>query len=250
MFLESDDLKRFNSIHCVNLAQGFKEPVIYYQRRPERRYLDAVKKGFSDLALLHGQPQGMYGADEGLHGGDPTQGSEACAAVEMMFSLEQMMGITGDVAFADRLERVAFNALPTQVTDDFMYKQYFQQPNQVMATRHTRNFYEDAVHADRRGLRHALGIPLLLFEHAPGMAEIRAAPLVRHARQRGRRADLLAFGGDAARGRRPDGHDRRADRLPDGGGDPLLGPDGGPRRRALSFPPPAFPGGAKAPKWR
>ena len=48
---------------------------------------------------------------------------------------------------ADRLERVAFNALPTQVTDDFMYKQYFQQPNQVMATRHTRNFYEDAVHA-------------------------------------------------------------------------------------------------------
>ena len=147
MFLESDDLKRFNSIHCVNLAQGFKEPVIYYQRRPERRYLDAVKKGFSDLALLHGQPQGMYGADEGLHGGDPTQGSELCAAVEMMFSLEQMMGITGDVAFADRLERVAFNALPTQVTDDFMYKQYFQQPNQVMATRHTRNFYEDAVHA-------------------------------------------------------------------------------------------------------
>lgn len=94
MFLESDDLKRFNSIHCVNLAQGFKEPVIYYQRRPERRYLDAVKKGFSDLALLHGQPQGMYGADEGLHGGDPTQGSELCAAVEMMFSLEQMMGIT------------------------------------------------------------------------------------------------------------------------------------------------------------
>ena len=147
MFLESDDLKRFNSIHCDNLAQGFKEPVIYYQRRPERRYLDAVKKGFSDLALLHGQPQGMYGADEGLHGGDPTQGSELCAAVEMMFSLEQMMGITGDVAFADRLERVAFNALPTQVTDDFMYKQYFQQPNQVMATRHTRNFYEDAVHA-------------------------------------------------------------------------------------------------------
>lgn len=28
MFLRSDDLKRFGSIHCVNLAQGLKEPVI------------------------------------------------------------------------------------------------------------------------------------------------------------------------------------------------------------------------------
>ena len=140
MFLESDDLKRFNSIHCVNLAQGFKEPVIYYQRRPERRYLDAVKKGFSDLALLHGQPQGMYGADEGLHGGDPTQGSELCAAVEMMFSLEQILQITGGREWGDYLERVAYNALPTQTTDAQDARQYYQQVNQVEVTRKVRPF--------------------------------------------------------------------------------------------------------------
>lgn len=147
MFLESDDLKHFGSIHCVNLAQGLKEPVIYYQQHPERKYLDAVKQGLSDLRTLHGQPQGMFGGDEGLHGGNPTQGSELCSAVELMYSLEKMTEITGEVAFADQLERIAFNALPTQVTDDFMCKQYFQQPNQVMATRHTHNFYEDANHA-------------------------------------------------------------------------------------------------------
>lgn len=148
MFLYSDDLKRFGSIHCVNLAQGLKEPVIYYQQHPDRKYVDAVKKGLSDIRLLHGQPQGMFGGDEGLHGGNPTQGSELCSAVELMYSLEKMTEITGDVSFADHLERIAFNALPTQVTDDFMYKQYFQQPNQVMATRHTHNFYEDANHAE------------------------------------------------------------------------------------------------------
>ena len=147
MFLRSDDLKRFGSIHCVNLAQGLKEPVIYYQQHPDREYIDAVKKGLSDIRLLHGQPQGMFGGDEGLHGNNPTQGSELCSAVELMYSLEKMTEITGDVAFADHLERIAFNALPTQVTDDFMHKQYFQQPNQVMATRHTHNFYEDANHA-------------------------------------------------------------------------------------------------------
>lgn len=148
MFLNRDDLKRFNTIHCVNLAQGLKEPVIYYQQDPDRKYLEAVKRGLADIRQYNGQPQGMYGGDEGLHGNNPTQGSELCSAVELMFSLEKMMEITGDLSFTDHLERIAFNALPTQITDDFMDKQYFQQANQVMVTRHAHNFYEDANHAE------------------------------------------------------------------------------------------------------
>jgi DUF1680 family protein len=140
MFLESDDLSRIETIHCVNLAQGLKEPVVYWQQRPEKKYIDAVKKGLADLRKYNGQAQGMYGGDEALHGSDPTQGSELCSAVELMWSLETMLAITGDTAFADHLERVAFNALPAQISDDFLYKQYFQQANQVMVTRHPRNF--------------------------------------------------------------------------------------------------------------
>lgn len=147
MFLNRDDLTRFNTIHCVNLAQGIKEPVIYYQQHPEKRYIDAVHKAFADIRQYNGQPQGMYGGDEGLHGNNPTQGSELCSAVELMYSLEKMMEITGDLTFTDHLERIAFNALPTQITDDYMAKQYFQQANQVMITRHAHNFYEDANHA-------------------------------------------------------------------------------------------------------
>lgn len=147
MFLNRDDLTRLNTIHCVNLAQGLKEPVIYYQQDPDKKYLQAVKKGLADIRQYNGQPQGMYGGDEGLHGNNPTQGSELCSAVELMYSLEKMMEITGDLSFTDHLERIAFNALPTQITDDFMGKQYFQQANQVRLTRHTHNFYEDANHA-------------------------------------------------------------------------------------------------------
>ena len=137
------DLRRINTIHCVNLAQGIKEPVIYYQQEPDKAYLDAVKRAFSDIRQFHGQPQGMYGGDEALHGNNPTQGSELCSAVELMYSLEKMVEITGDIDFADHLERIAFNALPTQISDDFMTKQYFQQANQVMVTRHRRNFDQD-----------------------------------------------------------------------------------------------------------
>ncbi|MCL1822155.1 MAG: glycoside hydrolase family 127 protein [Prolixibacteraceae bacterium] len=146
MFLDSDDMKRLNTIHCVNLAQGFKEPVIYYQQSGNPDHLKSVEKGFADLKHFNGQAQGMYGADEGLHGKNPTQGVELCSVVEMMFSLEKMIEITGNMNYMEHLERVAFNALPTQVTDDFMFKQYFQQANQVMVTRHPRNFYEENSH--------------------------------------------------------------------------------------------------------
>lgn len=139
-FLNTDMLTKKGSIHCVNLAQGMKEPLIYYQHHPEQKYIDATNKGFADIRKYNGMAHGLYGGDEALHGNNPTQGSEFCSAVEMMFSLESMIGITGNVAYADHLEKIAFNALPAQATDDFLNRQYFQQANQVMITRQTRNF--------------------------------------------------------------------------------------------------------------
>jgi len=139
-FLNTDLLSRMGSIHTVNLSQGMKEPLIYYQHHPEQKYLDAAKKGFADLRKYNGMAHGLYGGDEALHGNNPTQGSELCTAVEMMYTLESALEITGDVDYADKLEKVAFNALPTQISDDFQTHQYFQQANQVMLTRQMHNF--------------------------------------------------------------------------------------------------------------
>ncbi len=139
-FLHSDLLSTMGSIHGVNLAQGMKEPIIYYQHHPEQKILDATAKGFADLRRYNGFANGMFGGDESLHGNNPTQGAELCTVVEMMFTLERILGITGDMRYADQLEKIAFNALPAQVSADFTERQYFQQANQVMLTRHTRNF--------------------------------------------------------------------------------------------------------------
>lgn len=139
-FLDTDLLSRNNSIHGVNLAQGMKEPILYYQQHHDVRYPEALKKGYADLERFNGMANGMYGADESLHGNNPTQGSELCTAVEMMFTLENTLVITGDVDYADRLEKIAFNALPAQTSADYSTRQYFQQANQVMITRHDRNF--------------------------------------------------------------------------------------------------------------
>jgi uncharacterized protein len=129
--------------HGVNVAMGLKTPVVYYQSQGDPKYLQAFKTGFSDLMSLHGLPMGIYSADEDLHGNAPTQGTELCAIVETMFSLENAMAITGDNMYMDALERMTFNALPTQTTDDYNMKQYYQMANQVQVSR---GMYDFSLH--------------------------------------------------------------------------------------------------------
>ena len=52
-----------------------------------------------------------------------------------MFSLEQAFAILGDASLADRLEKIAYNALPATLSNDMWSHQYDQQPNQIACTR-------------------------------------------------------------------------------------------------------------------
>jgi DUF1680 family protein len=121
--------------HAVNIGMALKSPVINYQRTGDPKFLKAIKTGWNDLMMLHGLPMGIFSGDEDLHGNDPTQGVELCAIVESMYSLEKIIAISGDVQFMDALERMTFNALPTQTTDSYNEKQYFQIANQVQVSR-------------------------------------------------------------------------------------------------------------------
>ena len=136
-FYDGEILRTPNQLHCVNLGQGYKEPVIWYQQSKEVRQLQAMENGGKVIRKHIGLPTGLWAGDELLNYGDPNRGSELCTAVERMFSLENMMRITGDTQWADYLERVAYNALPTQATDDYMARQYFQQTNQIECTRNS-----------------------------------------------------------------------------------------------------------------
>lgn len=128
------------SIHCVNLAQGLKEPVIYWAASGDPALLAATDKLFADMPRFISYPTGMFGGDESLRDNDPTRGSELCSAVEFMYSLEEMMKITGNPFYAEYLERITFNALPTQISKDFRLHQYYQQTNQVSISYGNHNF--------------------------------------------------------------------------------------------------------------
>lgn len=140
MFLERERLTKIGSIHSVNLAQGIKTPIVYYQYDKDEKYINATDCALMDLEKYHGYPIGMFSGDEAIHGNDPTQGIELCTIVEFMYSLETIYRITGEIRYADLLEKIAFNALPTQTSDDYMDRQYFQQVNQIYSVNRPANF--------------------------------------------------------------------------------------------------------------
>ena len=144
--VKNTSISQIGSIHTVNLAQGLKQPIIRYQRKPDDKYLEAAKKALQDIYKYHGQPQGMYGGDEPLHGTNPVQGVEFCSISEIMYSLESMLKITGDMEYADLLEKIAYNALPAQASDDFTERQYFQAANQVQLTDQIKTSFETESH--------------------------------------------------------------------------------------------------------
>ncbi len=139
-YFNEEGISRPGSIHCVNLAQGLKEPVVYWAATRDSSLLKATDKFFEDMPRFISCPTGMFGGDESLRDNDPTRGSELCSAVEFMYSLEEMMKITGRVSYAEYLERIAFNALPTQISKDFRLHQYYQQTNQVSISYGNHNF--------------------------------------------------------------------------------------------------------------
>lgn len=128
-----DDLPNY---HGVNVAQGFREPATYYVYTGEEDMLQCAYNNQREMRKRYGQvPGGMYGADENARQGysDPRQGAETCAVVEQMASDEMMMGITGDPAWADHLEDVAFNTLPAALTSDMRALRYITSPNMAVS---------------------------------------------------------------------------------------------------------------------
>ena len=140
------------STHGVNNGQAIKTGPVWSLVSGSKSDRDAVLKMLAELDRWHGLPNGMFSCDEHLAGRDPSHGSELCTVVESMFSLEQSLAITGHPALADRLEKLAFNALPGTFTDDMWAHQYNQEPNQVECSLHQKPWVSDGPESNLYGL--------------------------------------------------------------------------------------------------
>ena len=107
--------------HNVNIAQGFREPAVFYQQAQDRKFLAATERNYDKVMTLYGQfPGGGFAGDENCRPGytDPRQGFETCGMVEFMHSFEMLTKISGNPLWADRCEDMAVNSLPAALTPD------------------------------------------------------------------------------------------------------------------------------------
>ncbi|HEX4646968.1 MAG TPA: beta-L-arabinofuranosidase domain-containing protein, partial [Verrucomicrobiae bacterium] len=124
--------------HNVNIAQGFREPGVYYLQARDEKFLRAAERNYDTVMDTYGQfPGGGFAGDENCRPGftDPRQGFETCGIVEFMHSFEMLTKISGDPVWADRCEDLAFNSLPAAVTPDWKGLHYLTCANQVRLDR-------------------------------------------------------------------------------------------------------------------
>ncbi len=138
--------------HVVNNAMAIKYPGLWYQQSGDERFKKAVLAGIEKYNINHGQTGGRFSGDEHLSGKSPDRGTELCAVVEYMFSLGELFTIFGDNTLADRLEMLAFNALPGTTTPDMWAHQYNQQSNQVLVSAAKRSWSTNGDYSNIYGL--------------------------------------------------------------------------------------------------
>ena len=143
--------------HGVNNAMALKVAPIWWLVSGAADDRRALNRQLALLDKYHGLPNGMFSGDEHFAGTDPSQGIELCAVVESMFSLEQAFSIFGDSHLADRLEKIAYNALPGTLSNDMWSHQYDQQPNQIACTRAHRQWSTNGPDSNLFGLEPNFG---------------------------------------------------------------------------------------------
>ncbi|NQT59994.1 MAG: glycoside hydrolase family 127 protein [Bacteroidetes bacterium] len=127
--------KEWNQLgHVVNNAMAIKCAGLWSRISSDSSDAEFPQKMIEILDRYHGTVVGTFTGDECLAGTSPIQGTELCAVVEYMYSLEWLTAITGDAAYGDRLEKITYNALPATFLPDMWAHQYDQQVNQVQCS--------------------------------------------------------------------------------------------------------------------
>lgn len=116
--------------HIVNLAMMIKSEALT-NKLLGGEYNNLPEHYWELLTRYNGTAVGNITGDECLAGKDNNRGSELCSITELMYSFETLYAYTGEAVWADRLERVAFNALPAAVSEDMWTHQYDQMVNQI-----------------------------------------------------------------------------------------------------------------------
>jgi hypothetical protein len=124
----------YSALHGVHgMSMPLKEGTVRWRMTRTQEDADHNEHRVAVLERWQGMPTGAFSADEFIAGREARRGTELCTIVETMYSLGAMAQ-NGSVSFADRVERIAVNALPAALTADMWSHNYLSMINEVQAT--------------------------------------------------------------------------------------------------------------------
>ncbi|KAF8901377.1 hypothetical protein CPB84DRAFT_1815219 [Gymnopilus junonius] len=113
--------------HGVNTAEALKSEALAWRFTGDPADIQSTFDRIDMVYTYHGRASGTFSADEHIAGLDPSRGTELCAVVEQIFSLATIYSILGNNSVADRVERLAYNALPAGIMHDWWSNQIWAQ---------------------------------------------------------------------------------------------------------------------------
>lgn len=114
--------------------ERYKLPMIIYLYSGDTRYMNATLNVLRLMEKEHMLVDGSTSAAEDFIGNGERACHETCNIMDMMWSMGYALMATGDVEWADKIERAALNAAPGAAGKDFKTHEYYSAPNQVLAT--------------------------------------------------------------------------------------------------------------------
>ena len=122
------------NMHGVTMSEILKLPIMLYAATGNTWYKDLAEYSLNRLFDEDGLPDGLFTSAEWLLGKGIMHSHETCNAVDMSWTLGYYLEILKDASYADRIEKIVFNAGAGSVTQDFKALQYYSSVNQFLAT--------------------------------------------------------------------------------------------------------------------
>jgi hypothetical protein len=119
----------FMTRHGGGYYEILRAPALLYNWTGNKTDLDATVKSIEWGDNRHLLPIGVCSGEEYLAGIGSTRNVETCNITYASWAFLWMLRITGDNNYADRVERIFFNAAPAPVARDFKTMCYYQSSN-------------------------------------------------------------------------------------------------------------------------
>ncbi len=148
--------KRKMFIHGVSYCEYSKLGAIFYMYTGNKKYLRVSEKALERLDKYYKLPNGCISSGEMTHKNSYDEVTETCDVSDYSWLLEYMLAATGDLKYADDIERCIFNAGIGAVTEDFRALQYFSCANQIITNEHSNH------------CRYMLGNSMMSYSPHPG----------------------------------------------------------------------------------